>query len=710
VPAYLREWLARPETLPVAGAGLLLGTLLWTRLRYGRQLRTEARARAEADAARDRVQRARRLLSESSQAVIRASDEQLLLETVCRIVIETGGYRLAWVGYAQEGPERRIHPVARAGYDEGYVTAVDSSWGDGLRAHGPDGAAVRLGRPSVVQDIFADSAFEPWRAEAAARGYGSAVALPLRAGGRTFGALVIFASERAAFDPDTLEPLADLANNLSHGIGALRLRAEQRRAEQRLWVATLKQAMLNRLLHLAFEPLTLAQQLQRALRELLAVPWLPLGRVGMVCLAPARPGGCPTVVAHSACPQLEAAVIDLTRTGMQAADLGLGGQGARLACAACGDQGQAYLPFCWVPVRSGRRLLGVLALGLASEPAAPPDLGPEQDFLLALANTLAAIIERKKAEEQLGLFVTVFESAAEGIMVTDADNRIVAVNDAFCAITGYDSAAVLGCTPRFLRSDRHDDAFYAGIWEAINRDGRWQGEIWNRRQSGEVYPEWLSISVIRDPQGALAYHVGVFTDIGTLKRSQARLDYLAHHDALTGLPNRLLFSARLEHALQRAARDRQGVALMFLDLDGFKAVNDSLGHLAGDQLLQGVAERLRASVREQDTVARLAGDEFVMIVEALADPGDAAVVARKALDALAAPFRLAGQDVTVTASIGVSLYPSDGRDLATLLRCADHAMYRAKQRRGHGGAFEFFRTRPETGEAAGTPPVRLRGH
>jgi diguanylate cyclase (GGDEF)-like protein/PAS domain S-box-containing protein len=630
---------------------------------------------------------------------MRATDERALLETVCRIIVETGSFRLAWVGYAEDDPQRRIRPVARVGHDLGYVETVAATWGEDPRGQGPSGAAIRLGRPAVVKDVLTDPAYSLWRDEAVRRGYGSVAGLPLVLGGRNLGVLTIYAAEPNVFDAQTVEPLTELAGNLAYGIGALRLRADQRRGEQRLWISSLKQAMLNRVLHLAFEPLSLHQQLERTLREVLSVPWLPLGRAGVVCLSREAVASGRLSVRHKACDQLEAAVADLVQSCTLATTLGLAGPGARIACAAGAGGEPAFLPFCWVPIRSGARFLGVLALSLTSDRERVPDLGPEQEFLLALGSTLATLIERKEAEDQLRLYATVFASAAEGIMVTDARNRIMAVNEAFCGITGYRAEEVMGRTPRLLRSDRHDDAFFAAIWDAIRREGRWQGEIWNRRKSGEVYSEWLSIAVIRDSQGAVAHHVGVFTDVRMLKQSQARLEYLAHHDALTGLPNRLLFSARLEHAVQRATRQRQSVGLLFLDLDRFKVVNDTLGHLAGDQLLQGVAERLKGCVREQDTVARLGGDEFVVILEALADPADAALVARKVLEALESPFQIVGQEVRVTGSVGISLYPDDARDPAWLTRCADEAMYRAKQRGRR--TYEFY------GPGAGQARLRV---
>lgn len=288
------------------------------------------------------------------------------------------------------------------------------------------------------------------------------------------------------------------------------------------------------------------------------------------------------------------------------------------------------------------------------------------------------ITERKHEEEQLRLSAKAFESIADGIIVTDAQRRLVSVNHAFSAITGYPPEEILGKTPRFLQSGRHDAAFYAAMWQEIDRNGHWRGEIWDRRKNGEIYPELLSISAVKEAAGAITHYVGVFTDISSLKRYEARLLHQAHHDALTGLPNRVLFQERFHEAIGRAKRHGHEIAVIFLDLDRFKNINDSVGHAVGDLLLEAVAKRLTASVRETDTVARVGGDEFAVLLVAINDNQAAAKVARKLLDALARPYQLAGHEFFISASIGISCYPHDAIEPETLFKNADAAMYRAK--------------------------------
>ncbi len=288
------------------------------------------------------------------------------------------------------------------------------------------------------------------------------------------------------------------------------------------------------------------------------------------------------------------------------------------------------------------------------------------------------VTERKRLEDHMRLAATVFENTGEGLFITDDHHRIIHVNPAFTDLTGFQVEDVLGKTPRVLSSGRHSPDFYDHMAEVLAKTGKWQGEIWNRRKTGEMFAEWLNIAAVRDEQDQLTNYVAVFSDITSRKQDEESLSYQANHDPLTRLPNRTLFQERLSRALTRANRAQSKVALLFIDLDYFKQVNDTLGHLAGDILLQQVAERLTSCVRQGDTVARLAGDEFTVILEDIAEAHDDAVVAHKILTALASPFDLQGREGHISSSIGVALYPEDAGDPQTLVKLADAAMYRAK--------------------------------
>ena len=292
--------------------------------------------------------------------------------------------------------------------------------------------------------------------------------------------------------------------------------------------------------------------------------------------------------------------------------------------------------------------------------------------------TVVDLTAQKKATAQLNLAAKVFEQGGEGIAITDAAGNIVMVNQAFTKITGYSEAEALGQNPRLLASGRHDRSFYRGMWSAIESGGHWQGEIWNRRKDGSVYPEWLSISRV-ECDGVTTNYIGTFIDISQHKEAEASIQRLAHFDPLTGLPNRSLLDERVRHDLIRAHRSRESLALMFLDLDRFKNVNDSLGHRIGDELLVQVAQRLTRAVREEDTVSRLGGDEFIVVLPRT-DAAGAAHVAAKLLAVSAPPYRVEQHELTCTASLGIAMYPSDGDCFEALSMCADTAMYRAKQR------------------------------
>ncbi len=297
------------------------------------------------------------------------------------------------------------------------------------------------------------------------------------------------------------------------------------------------------------------------------------------------------------------------------------------------------------------------------------------DCMLTIARD---ITERHLMQEKLQLAATVFENTAEGVLITDTDQRISAVNRAFSEITGYNEFEALGQTPRLLASGQHDSAFFAAMWHQLTAEGHWQGEIYNRRKSGELYPSWLTISAVRNCNRVITHFVAVFADISSLKHAQAKLDYQAHHDPLTGLPNRTLFENRLQAALTCPQASRRQGAVLFLDLDRFKHINDSLGHPVGDLLLKGIAQRLKEQVRDIDTVARLGGDEFIILLPGLHQPGDASLIANKLLACFSAPFQAGEHEFFTSASIGTSLYPQDGTDVASLIRNADAAMYRSK--------------------------------
>ena len=325
-----------------------------------------------------------------------------------------------------------------------------------------------------------------------------------------------------------------------------------------------------------------------------------------------------------------------------------------------------------------------------------------------LEGLLLDISARKAADEKLRHAAAVFTNAREGVVITDPTPRIIAVNRAFCDITGYEEHEVLGRNPSMVSSGRQSKEFYRDMWAALIRDGHWQGEVWNRRKNGEVFPQWHSISAVRDDKGKLTNYVAVFSDISQLKESEAQLERLAHYDPLTGLPNRILVQSHLNGAIERARRQHCKVAVLFLDLDGFKRVNDSLGHSVGDELLVLISGRLRQRIRAEDMFARLGGDEFLLVLEGIGHPEEAAAVAQDLIDLLQQPFRAgSGHELFIGASIGISLYPDDGLEMAELIRCADVAMYQSK---GNGRNSYHFHTEELTRAAENRQALESRLH
>ncbi|WP_073524481.1 phosphodiesterase DibA [Pseudomonas fluorescens] len=284
----------------------------------------------------------------------------------------------------------------------------------------------------------------------------------------------------------------------------------------------------------------------------------------------------------------------------------------------------------------------------------------------------------KENRERLRQAAAVFDCTREGVLVTDTQGLIVHVNRAFMEITGYQCEDVMGQRPSLFKSGRHSAHFYQQMFQTLERTGEWSGEIWNRRKSGEVYPQWQTIRVIHDDQGKVSHYVAVFSDISAIKNSEHELAHLAHHDPLTDLPNRLLFTDRAEQALACAQVHKRGCALLLMDLDHFKIINDSLGHNVGDQLLKLVAERLSGLFGPGVTLARLGGDEFAVLAESCPQVVQAAALAQRMLNAMKDPFIFDGNQLFISASIGISLFPSDALSAEQLLRNADSALFKAK--------------------------------
>lgn len=334
------------------------------------------------------------------------------------------------------------------------------------------------------------------------------------------------------------------------------------------------------------------------------------------------------------------------------------------------EQGQE-----WHGQLLNRRKDGTLFWESASISAVRDENGHTQSYIAVKED----ITQQKEAEEQLRMIEAVFRTSSEAIMVANRNGLIKTINPAFTRITGFTLEEVVGRNPSMLSSGRHEPLFYQDMWQEIRQAGSWSGEIWNRRKNGSVYPEWLSVSVVTDDNGEPSEYVAVFSDITKRKNDEAQIVRQAYYDDLTQLPNRALLSDRLNLAIATADRDEQVIALLFVDLDRFKYVNDSMGHEYGDDLLKQVATRLNECVRDTDTVARFGGDEFVILLHNIKSEADAAYVAYKLIESLSTPFTLAERDIIIGASIGIAMHPGDADTAENLIRNADLAMYKAKQ-------------------------------
>lgn len=337
---------------------------------------------------------------------------------------------------------------------------------------------------------------------------------------------------------------------------------------------------------------------------------------------------------------------------------------------ACYEQEAPHLSYEWLTFVDGREHYLEITKVKLRDP---------EGRVIGLIAQAADITERKLAEEKLRLTAKVFSNTLEGIAITDVAGNIIEVNEAFCKITGYERQELLGINPRILQSGHQSHQFYEAMWQEILSNGHWAGEVWNRKKDGEIFAEWLSISAITDDQGQITHYAGISSDITLIKHHERQLERIAHFDALTGIPNRALLADRMKQAIARTAREQNMMAICYLDLDGFKPINDTLGHEAGDRVLIEIAQRIQRTIRGGDTVARLGGDEFVVLLLGLERGEECSLTLKRLLAAISEPIEQLLRPVGVSASIGVSIYPLDDEDADTLLRHADQAMYVAKQ-------------------------------
>lgn len=580
-------------------------------------------------------------LAQTNREARHAQNESELFEAVCRVAVEVGGMKMAWVGIVPTDSDR-IMPIACFGSHTDYLRNIKLSIDPSLpEGRGPTGTAFREGHPVVLQDFFGATSTLIWQPIAQQTGqWQASAAFPVFKDQRPYAVLTLYHAEKNAFDDLIINLLLAMSADISFSLYVFDKEAEHQRMVQALRDSEKRfRAIFNQ------AAVGLAQIETATGRFIWANPCYEQ----MIGLTPDQMQSVTFMnITHPADLQKGLNYMEQLKRGEIRSF----------------SMEKRY-------IRSDQSLVWV---NLSVTPMWRP--GETPNYHIAVVQDIG---ERKRNEEKLRLTARIFEATLEGILITDAQRNIIEVNDAFCQITGYSHQEVLGKNPRFLQSGHQSQEFYLAMWQTIESQDHWSGEVWNRRKDGAFYPEWLSISAIRDEQGTITHYVGISSDISLLKQREKQLEHIAHYDALTGIPNRVLLTDRLQQAIAHTRRDKSMLAICYLDLDGFKPINDNWGHETGDGVLIKIAERVAHNLRGGDTLARLGGDEFVILLLSIDSAEDCQISLNRLLHAISKPIAIKDASCSVTASIGVTLYPLDDNDPDTLLRHADQAMYLAKQ-------------------------------
>lgn len=648
--------------------------------------------RGRVEEALRRVNRAMRLIAACNELVLHAEDESSLLEAVCQQIAQEGGYLLAWVGYREDDEAKSIRPVARAGVDDGYVDAIRAVWGESERGLGPTGTAIRTGSTQVNQNWETNAFAAPWRAEALKRGFRSSLSTPLLRHGVPFGALTIYSGAPNAFDPDEAALLRQLADNLAFGIDNVRVNKARRDAEAHL--RRLNRAL--RLISACNELVIQARQEQELLdgvcRAIVEDGGYRLAWVGY------REDDAEKSIRPVARAGLDNGYIDAARLSWSAQSKrgrGPGGLTVRTGVAQINQDWNTnprlspwrdaarqggFMSTISLPLIHNGAVFGILAIYSAEENYFNAD---EAKLLQELADNLAFGIgslrtasARRRAEAVLGeteeRYRLILENAADGVLIADPNGRFIYANRAASKILGYSREELLKLgIPEITPRERLTKEL--GNLERARAHGSVRAEIQQVRRDGSVVP--VELNAVRLPDGNV---YGSFRDISERLRHHEQLQHQATHDSLTDLPNRALFQDRLEQEIRRTQRAGTRVALLYLDLDGFKEVNDTLGHATGDLVLQEVSRRLLRGVRASDTVARVGGDEFLVILPGVDDLRRVEELCVTLVQAVSKPYLKEDERAYVTSSLGAAIYPDDATDAKSLLISAERAMHQAK--------------------------------
>ena len=625
-------------------------------------------------------------LSQCNQAIVRCTDAAELFPQICRDAVQFGGFKMAWIGMLDEA-SKGVNSVASDGEGVEYLQdKLISADADSPYGRGPTGTAIRENQPFWCQDFNNDPATLPWHERGLGFGWGASAALPLCRNGIAVGAFTLYSTEVNAFDAESRKLLIEMAADISFALDNFEREAARANLE--------KQSENER---------SVLEQLARG------VPLPDLLTHLASCYEALYPGMLCSILLlstdgehlrHGAAPSLPVAycqAIDGVTIGDSVGSCGTAAYTRKTVIVsdiATDPLWQDYkelalghgLAACWsVPIVSTQdKVLGTFALYYH----APRSPLPEELAALERGAHLASLaIERTQNENLLRKLSQAVEQSPNSIVITDLDANIEYANANFVKATGYSLAEVIGKNPRILHSRKTPKAVYQDMWAHLTTGKTWQGEFTNRRKDGTEYIESVLISPVRMADGEVTNYLAIKEDITEKKLAEAHILKLAHFDFLTGLPNQTLLKSRLAQYMSLAHRGNTQLAVMFLDLDHFKNVNDTLGHRIGDELLIQLANRLKILIREEDTLSRMGGDEFILVLPGT-DADGAAHVAEKVLATVAQTFHIEQYELVVTPSVGIAIYPVDGIDFDKLYQCADVAMYRAKQEGRN--CFRFF--------------------
>jgi diguanylate cyclase (GGDEF)-like protein/PAS domain S-box-containing protein len=625
-------------------------------------------------------------LSQCNQAIVRSTSESELFEQVCHDTVLYGGMKMAWIGLV-DNQSKQLTPVAAAGegldYLKDKLISIDRASPVG---NGPSGIAAREGHPYWCQDFLQDTATAPWHDCALEYDWGSSAALPLHKNGVLIGTFNMYAGMVNAFDEEVRQLLIEMAMDISYALNRFELEAERQRSQQ---IEELRIFMLERIAK-AIPRSEMFNEVNCKLESLIP---------GSLCsiLLLDTDGVHMRIGATQNFPDFYNAAIDGLAIGV-----GLGSCGNTMAtgCRTIVEDigshpnwqpyrelaAQAGLAACWSePITSSyNKILGAFAI-YHRIPTAPTNFYLQ--VLEMVAHFIAIAIERKDSESKLRKLSQAVEQSSNVIIITDKQARIEYVNAAFVNKTGFSLEEVLGQKPSVLQSGLTPQATYQKMWSQLACGESWHGELVNRYKNGFDTIDSVHISPVRDSEGQITHYLSIQEDISDKRRSEERIQHLANYDTLTGLPNRVMLDERAKYALSLAKRSHEPLALIFFDLDHFKDINDTLGHTLGNAMLVELARRLLLVLRDEDTLSRLGGDEFILLLPG-SDSVTAELMAQKILQVVSESYQIGQYDLNVTASIGIAIYPDDGGDLETLASNADAAMYRAKQDGRNG--FRFF--------------------